>query len=162
MICKFTNQKLNFICQTGRFGIPMQDDSSFPHMTNPHPQESDIRKRTLDSVGGPTAVPPQTLDGRECPTANFDRPFTPRTRLRSPRNFAKTRFGRFPAFHFSTPQIFSKLRTAGYPWNKALIDLKLCQNTFQTIPDVSFFDAKKKSAKISDPKIRFALIWRGF
>ena len=36
----------------------------------------------------------------------FDRPFTPRGWLRSARNFAKTRFRRFPTFDFSTPQIF--------------------------------------------------------
>ena len=41
--------------------------------------------------------------------ANFERPFTPQTWLRSGSNFAKTRFRRFPTFHFSTPktEIFS-------------------------------------------------------
>ena len=34
--------------------------------------------------------------------AIFESPFTPQTRLRIPPNFAKTRFGRFPTFHFST------------------------------------------------------------
>ena len=34
----------------------------------------------------------------------FKRPFTPRAWLRSARNFGKTRFRRFPTFHFSTPQ----------------------------------------------------------
>ena len=37
---------------------------------------------------------------------NFERPFTPRGWLRSARNFAKTRFRRFPTFDFSTPQNF--------------------------------------------------------
>ena len=37
----------------------------------------------------------------------------------------------------------SKLRTAVYPPRMAPIGLKLCQNAFQTIPDVSFFDVKK-------------------
>ena len=31
---------------------------------------------------------------------NFERPFTPQTSLRSPRNFVKTHFRRFPTFHF--------------------------------------------------------------
>ena len=33
---------------------------------------------------------------------NFERPFTPRTWLGCPRNFAKTRFRRFRTFRFST------------------------------------------------------------
>ena len=37
----------------------------------------------------------------------------------------------------------SKLRTAVYPPRMAPIGLKLGENTFQTIPDVSFFDVKK-------------------
>ena len=37
---------------------------------------------------------------------NFERPFTPRTWLRSASNFGKTRFGRFATFHFSTSKIF--------------------------------------------------------
>ena len=40
------------------------------------------------------------------PTANFERPFTLQTRLRSVRNFAKTRFRRFRTFHCSTPKNF--------------------------------------------------------
>ena len=35
---------------------------------------------------------------------NFERPFTPRTWPAQPPNFGKTRFGRFPTFHFSTPK----------------------------------------------------------
>ena len=35
---------------------------------------------------------------------NFERPFTPRGWLRSASNFGKTRFRRFPTFHFSTPK----------------------------------------------------------
>ena len=38
---------------------------------------------------------------------NFERPFTPRGWLRSASNFAKTRFRRFPTFHFSTSGNFS-------------------------------------------------------
>ena len=34
----------------------------------------------------------------------FKRPFTPRGWLQSARNFGKTRFRRFPTFHFSTPK----------------------------------------------------------
>ena len=37
---------------------------------------------------------------------NFERPFTPRTKLGSAWNFGKTRFGRFATFHFSTPKLF--------------------------------------------------------
>ena len=37
---------------------------------------------------------------------NFERPFTPRGCLRSASDFGKTRFRRFPTFHFSTPKIF--------------------------------------------------------
>ena len=45
----------------------------------------------------------------------------------------------------------------------ARIDAKLCQNAFQTIPDVSFFDAKKNlSAKILDRKFCFLPFWRDF
>ena len=39
---------------------------------------------------------------------NFERQFTPRGWLRLASNLAKTRFRRFPTFHFSTPQVFSK------------------------------------------------------
>ena len=73
--------------------------------------------------------------------ANFERPFTPRTRLGIPPNFAKTRFGRFPTFHFSTSKIFSKLRTAVYPPRMAPFGLKLWGNAFQMVPVISFFDA---------------------
>ena len=38
--------------------------------------------------------------------ANFERPFTPQTRLRSASNFAKTRSRLDETFHFSTPNIF--------------------------------------------------------
>ena len=37
---------------------------------------------------------------------NFERSFTPRTWLRSARNFRKTRFRRFASFHFSTLNFF--------------------------------------------------------
>ena len=47
-------------------------------------------------------------------------------------------------FIFQRRKIFSKLRTAVYPPNMAPIGAKLCQNAFQVIPDISFFDAKKK------------------
>ena len=38
--------------------------------------------------------------------------------------------------------LFSKLRTAVYPWNKARISAKLWENAFQTICNFSFFDAE--------------------
>ena len=51
-------------------------------------------------------------------------------------------------FIFQRRKNFSKLRTAVYPPNMAPIGAKLCQNAFQVIPDISFFDAKKKFDKI--------------
>ena len=36
-------------------------------------------------------------------TSNFERPFTPRTRLGEPSKFVKTRFRRFATFDFSAP-----------------------------------------------------------
>ena len=49
-----------------------------------------------------------------------------------------------------------KLRTAVYPPRMAPIGSKLCQNAFQVIPDVSFFDAgnNKKSKKMRTLKVR--------
>ena len=42
----------------------------------------------------------------------------------------------------------------------ARIDAKLCQSTFQTNPDISFFDAQKMfAAKFSDREFLFSLIW---
>ena len=47
--------------------------------------------------------------------------------------------------------------------NMARIGAKLCQNVFQTIPNISFFDAEFFSpAKFFDRKFQFSLIWRGF
>ena len=44
----------------------------------------------------------------------------------------------------------------------ARIGAKRCQNAFQTIPDVSFFDARKKfAAKFSDRKLPFSFIDAG-
>ncbi len=64
---------------------------------------------------------------------------------------------------FEISIFFSKLRTPVCPSKSAPIGLKLCQNAFQTIPDVSFFDAEKKiSAKFSDRKISFSMFWLGF
>ena len=37
-------------------------------------------------------------------TADFERPFTPQTWLRSARNFGNARFGRFANFDFSMPK----------------------------------------------------------
>ena len=47
--------------------------------------------------------------------------------------------------------------------NMARIVTKLCQNAFQTISDVSFFDAEKNlSAQISDRKFCVSPTWCGF
>ena len=46
--------------------------------------------------------------------------------------------------------------------NMARIGTKLCQNAFQTIPNVSFFHAEKKFGEIFDQKCQFLLIWHGF
>ena len=40
-------------------------------------------------------------------TTNFERPFTPRNSLRSARNFANARHGRFATLDLSTPKNFS-------------------------------------------------------
>ena len=57
----------------------------------------------------------------------------------------------------------TKFQTAVYPSNLAWIGAKLCQNAFQTIPNVSFFDAGIFfSANFLDRKFRFSSIWRGF
>ena len=41
------------------------------------------------------------------------------------------------------------------PSSKALVVVKLCQNAFQTIPDISCFDVEKKNVKILNQKINF-------
>ena len=46
-------------------------------------------------------------------------------------------------FIFRGRKFFSKLRTAVYPPRMAPISLKLWENAFQVIPDISFFDAHK-------------------
>ena len=43
------------------------------------------------------------------------------------------------------PPALPKLWMAVYPSNMAPIRLKLCQNAFQTIPDISFFDAENEN-----------------
>ena len=66
-------------------------------------------------------------------------------------------------FLYRKTTLISQISTDVYVSNKAPIGTKLCQNAFQTIPDVSFFDAEIfLSAKISDRKFRFSLIWCGF
>ena len=45
-------------------------------------------------------------DGRRRRRTNFESPFTPRTQLRSPRNFGNTRFRRFANFDCLTPKKF--------------------------------------------------------
>ena len=89
---------------------------------------------------------PYTCRGRN---PNFERPFTPRGWLRLARNFAKTRFRWFPTFHFSTPETlffrnFCKLWRSVYPPRMAPIDLKLGQNAFQVIPELSLFDVEDR------------------
>ena len=51
-------------------------------------------------------VTPCQVFPRTAATANFGRPFTPRTWLRSPRNFGNARFRRFANFDFLTPIFF--------------------------------------------------------
>ena len=45
-------------------------------------------------------------------------------------------------FIFRRKKFFSKLRTAVYPPKMAPIGVKLRENAFQVIPDISFFDQK--------------------
>ena len=66
-------------------------------------------------------------------------------------------------FLYRKTTLVSQISTDVYVSNKAPIGTKLCQNAFQTIPDVSFFDAGKFfSATFSDGNFGFLLIWRGF
>ena len=46
--------------------------------------------------------------------------------------------------------------------NIALIGLKLCQNAFHTIPNISFFDAKKQIGEIFGSTNRFFAILARF
>ena len=47
--------------------------------------------------------------------------------------------------NFANFEIFRELRTTVYPSNMAPIGLKLGQNAFQTIPDISYFDVENFS-----------------
>ena len=48
---------------------------------------------------------------------------------------------------------FAKLRTSVYPSKSRPFTTKICENAFQTIPNVSFFDAEKNLlAKNFGPK----------
>ena len=65
-------------------------------------------------------------------TANFERPFTPRTSLRSPRNFGNARFRRFATFDFSTSIFF---------WQNLRIEksnLHPCRPQFYVHVDLNF------------------------
>ncbi len=65
--------------------------------------------------------------------------------------------------HDKDPRPKCELRTAVYPSNMARITTKLCQNAFQMIPNVSFFDAKKICfSNFFDQKFRFSPRRRGF
>ena len=66
-------------------------------------------------------------------------------------------------FIFQRRKIFSKLRTAVYPPNMAPIGAKLCQNAFQTIPNISFSDVEKIcSSNFFVHKTRFRLVSSSF
>ena len=53
-----------------------------------------------------------------------------------------------------------ELRTSVYPSNLAPIGAKLGQHAFRKICNFRFFDAENFfSAKFSDRKVRFSLIW---
>ena len=74
--------------------------------------------------------------------------------------FKRPRVNFFENFEF-----FPKLRTAVYPSNLVPFGFKLCQNSFQTIPNILFFDQKKfLFAEIFGPKNQFfailAWFWR--
>ena len=102
-------------------------------------------------------------------SANFEQPFTPRTWLRSASNLQKTHFRWSPTFHDSTDKkinVFRKFRnfrTAVYLPRIALIGLKLGQNAFQTIPNISCFDVEQK--KIGEHfrwNVLFLMIFHSF
>ena len=62
--------------------------------------------------------------------------------------------------------LLSKLRMAGYPSNMAPFGLKLWQNSFQMIPNIWIFDAKKVLEEIFGTKnqrqIKNRSIWRSY
>ena len=57
---------------------------------------------------------------------NFERPFTPRTSLRSPRNFGNARFRRFANFDFLTSKIFfrKKFRIFFFGFSSFSVDFR--------------------------------------
>ena len=84
---------------------------------------------------------------------NFERPFTLQGWLRSASSFVKTRFRRSPAFHFSTAKSSKKINLLPN-FERPLMapfGLKLWENAFQMIPDISFFDVESEfSTKLFD------------
>ena len=92
---------------------------------------------------------------------NFERPFTPRTSLRSPRNFGKSRFRRFATFDFLTPEkfFFGKffhfffgfcdfrliLKELGFfDVKTSLAPPKSAENCEKPLSEINFFFQKKK------------------
>ena len=56
-----------------------------------------------------------------------------------------------------------KLWTAVYPSNIARTAAKLCQNAFQTIPNISFFDSRKTNRrKFQSENVVCSAFWLGF
>ena len=52
---------------------------------------------------------------------------------------------------------------AVYPVNMAPISVKLCENAFQTFPDISFFDAEKKiGGHFRSAKIVWGIVHQDF
>ena len=84
----------------------------------------------------------ETLNGRLPPEDGSIQPQTLRKRVSDEPRLVL--FWRQKHQHFA---IVRKFWTGVHPPRMAPLGLKLCQNAFQTIPDISFFDAdnKKKS-----------------
>ena len=69
-------------------------------------------------------------------TTNFERPFTPRTSLRSPRNFGNARFGRFATFDFSTSKFFFRETNC--------IFFSVFHHSRQILEEIGFFECQNQ------------------
>ena len=69
---------------------------------------------------------------------NFERPFTPRTSLRSPRNFGNARFRRFANFDFLTSKIFFRKKIGFFfRKNNRRQKIKICKSSETHVAQIS-------------------------
>ena len=95
-----------------------QDDAVIISMSAPSVIAKEIKGSTL-------ILYPSIPVRAEAPT-NFERPCTPRTSLRSPRNFGNARFRRFANFDFSTTKKknLKKIQTFFFGFSFFLVDFR--------------------------------------